>query len=178
MSSAPPSGPTSSNDCGRTTPLDHHDFHPRADQQLVGDVERVGDHGELGALAAGVEVGPHRERPGHLGHGGAAVEADDRAGHDQVRRRLADALLLRRVLGALVAQRQVIGDAVGDRATPGPGDHLLLAELVEVPADGRLRDVELVGRVLDADPAALREQLKQRIPPRVPVHPSSLLHVS
>jgi hypothetical protein len=61
------------------------------------------------------------------------------------------------VLGALVAQRQVVRDAVGDRAAPGSGDHLLLGQLVEVAPDGGLRDVEALGRVLDADPAALGE---------------------
>ena len=78
-------------------------------------------------------------------------------GRDQGGRRRADPLLLGRVLGALVAQRQVVRDAVGDRAAPGTGDHLLLGELVEVAADGRLRDVQAAGGVLDADPAALGE---------------------
>ena len=129
------------------------------------------------ALAAGVEVGADGERPRDLRHGGAAVQTDNRSRYDQPRRRLPDALLLGRVLGALVAQRQVVRDAVGDRAAPGPGDHLLLGELVEVAPDGGLRDVEPLGRVLDADPAAFGEQLQQGIPPRVPVHQAAPMHV-
>ena len=78
------------------------------------------------------------------------------AGRHQRGRGRADALLLRRVLGRLVAQRQVVGDAVDHRPAPGPGDHLLLGELVEVAPDRRLRDVEPVGRVLHADPTRSR----------------------
>ena len=92
-----------------------------------------------------------------------AILADNRG--------LADALLLGRVPRALVAQRQIVRDAVGDRAAPGAGDHLLLSKLVEVAPDGGLRDSEPVRRVLDADPAVLGQQLEQGVPPRVPVHP-------
>jgi hypothetical protein len=148
-----------------------HDLHPGPDQQLVRDVQRVGDDGELSALAPGVQVRPDRQRAGHLRHRGTAVEADHHAGCDQPRGGLADALLLGRVPRALVAQRQIVRDPVGDRAAPGAADHLLLGELVEVAADGGLRDSEPVRRILDADPAALGEQLEQGVPPRVPVHP-------
>src|SRR5690606_23296036 len=69
-------------------------------------------------------------------------------------------------------QREVVGDAVGDGSTPGTGDHLLLRELVEVPADRRLRDVEPVGGLLDTDPSSLGEQFEERVPAGIPVHRS------
>ena len=42
----------------------HHDLHPGADEQLVGDVERVGDHGELGAVARWCSGRGGRPAPG------------------------------------------------------------------------------------------------------------------
>ena len=157
LSSAPPSGPTSSNDCGRTTPPATTIFiRERTSSSLA----------MFSALVTTVSWAPSPLvfRSGRTARARATsvivvppLRPTTVPGDDQAGRGLADALLLRRVLGALVAQRQVVRDAVGDRATPGPGDHLLLGELVEVAADGGLRDVEPVGRVLDADPAALGE---------------------
>ena len=148
----------------------HHDLHAGADEQLVGDVQGVRHDGELRVVDAAGQLRTHRQRAGHLGRRGAAVECHHHAGRDQGRGRRADALLLGRVLGRLVPQRQVVGDAARHRTTAGPGDHLLLCELVEVAPDGGMRDLEPLGRLLDAHPTVFGEHLQQRVPARVPVH--------
>src|SRR5690606_14831809 len=146
-------------------PAGHDDLHVLPDGQLGGDVERVGDDRE-----AGLQRRLRGERAGQLGGGGAAVEPDHLAGTYQLGRRGGDAVLLVGVPGRLVAQRQVVADALGDRAPARTHEHLLLGELVEVTADGRGGDVERAGRVFDGEPAFAREQLEDRVPAVVAGH--------
>ena len=145
------SGPTSSYDWGRITPPVTTIFmRDRTTSSLA----------MLSALVTMVSCGPSAPTPDRSGRAASAratsvvvvppVSPTTMAGATRVGGGGADALLLRGVLGRLVAQRQVVGDAVDDRPTAGTGDHLLLGQLVEVPADGRLGHVEPLGRVLDA----------------------------
>ncbi len=108
-----------------------------------------------GDLGRATGIGPGRERARDLGRGGAAVEADDRADGHERRRRLADALLLGRVTGRLVAQGQVIVDVVDDRPATRPGQQLLMGQLVEVAPDGGVRHVQVAAERLHVHVAAL-----------------------
>ncbi len=139
-----------------------HDLHLGAYREFAYDVEGVGDdreHGprRLGRVAAPASLAaaarPEGQGAGHLGGGGAAVEAHHVAVGDHPGDGGGDALLLRGVAGGLVAQGQFVGDAVRDGAAAGADEHLLLGELVEVAADGGRGDAECGGRVVDLDPA-------------------------
>ena len=154
-------------------PAGDHDLHAGPDQQLVRDVQRVGDDRELGVVDVAGEFGADREGAGDLRRGGTPVQAHHHSRRHERGRGGTDALLLGRVLGCLVPQRQVVGHAVGDCATPGTGDHLLLGKLVEVAPDSRLGHVQPLGRVLDADPTTVGEQLEESVPAGVPVHRTS-----
>ena len=133
----------------------------------LGDPEVEHLHGALGRHehVRGLEVAVHDalrvrvgQGPRHLRRGGAPVQADHHPRGDQCRRGGTDALLLGGVLRGLVAQRQVVGDAVGDRTAPGTGDHLLLGELVEeLGADEvHLAEVRPVGVLAAVVPVADR----------------------
>jgi hypothetical protein len=89
---------------------------------------------------------------------------------------LRDPLLLRRETRSFVAQRQVVGDRVGDRAAAGPGEELLLAQVVQVAADRRRGHVQLLGELVDVDRALFGQRLEQRVQPFITLHPGLLLH--
>ena len=63
---------------------------------------------------------------------------------------------------ALVAERQLVQDALGDRAAVRPGEQALLLEQLEVAADRRRRDVEPVARSATST-ATVRGELGSRI---------------
>ena len=81
-----------------------------------------------------------------------------------------DPLLLLGVLLVLVAQRQVVGDRVPDRAAARAGEQLLLGEGVEVASRGRGRHVELGDDVVDVDLAALGEQVEHGVEAFCAIH--------
>ena len=97
----------------------------------------------LGCGDGSIEVGPRAERGRDRGGRGAAAEADDGSARHECARRLGDPLLLRGVLVALVADRQLVGDRLPDRAAARAGEQLLLGQGVQVAPGGRRRDVEL-----------------------------------
>ena len=144
------------------------------DRQLVGDVERVRDDRDLGAAVARAvaEVGSEHECPGDLGGGGAAVEPDDAARHDELGSGDADQVLLIGVARHLVAQRQVVRDAVRHRAATGPDEQLLAGQLVEVAAHGRRRHIEAPGGIIDLDAPLGRDDVQQGRPPGWALHRS------
>ncbi len=115
---------------------DHHEPHLGADDQVGGDVHRVGHDGDAGPLG---------EHPGQLAGGGSAAEAHHRALRHEPGGRLRDPALLLPLLLAPVAQRQFEVDRAGHGAAPGAVQQSLLVELLEIAADGRGRDVQQVG---------------------------------
>ena len=108
----------------------------RAHRELDRDVERVGDHGEVAARG---------EHARHLGRRGAAGEPDRRPVLDELGGRAGDPLLLVAAARA-VADRQLVRGAVGDRAAVRALEQALLAEQLEVAADGGLADPEVDAR--------------------------------
>src|SRR6201999_84343 len=104
------------------------------------------------------------------GGGGAAVEAGDLAGPDHARRPLPDALFLRGGALGLVPQRQVVVDRLSHGTAADPGEHLLVGQLVEVPANGGGGHVQCLGRVFDLQLSCCCQQFQQVIPPAITTH--------
>ena len=73
-----------------------------------------------------------------------------------------DALLLLLVARALVAQRQLVQDALGHRAPVGAREHALVLEELEIAPDRGRRDVELGREIGHAHRAVVRQSLEDR----------------
>ena len=125
----------------------HDQLQVGPDGQLGGDAERVGDDRE--PLAVG-------QRPRHLGGRGAAGHADGRAVRNPRGRRPRDPGLLLLVAGASVAQRQLVEDAVGDRAAVGAVEQPLLLHAARGRAERwrPTRRARRPGRRLPTEPSS------------------------
>ncbi|GAA1505402.1 hypothetical protein GCM10009827_018700 [Dactylosporangium maewongense] len=133
----------------------HDQLQPGAQRQLGGDVDGVGDDGEVDA---------GRQEPGEQVGGGAAGEAQgERAVREQLERALRDAGLGLAVLAGAVADRELgEGRGRGDRAPVGAGEELLVLERLQVATDRGGGDAELRGEGAGVDGAAARDAGQDR----------------
>ena len=129
------SGPVSSYDCGLATPPVTTILMCCRTASSVAMLSALVTTVTAGGRGRRGQVGPDGQRPGHLGRGGAAVEAGDLTGPDQSGGGGPDPMLLRRVPLGLVPQRQIVGHPLRDRTAADPGQHLLAGQLVEVAPD-------------------------------------------